>query len=151
MSPEYLKDTLAVNGEVDFRDRSPELTRPPRALKLWLSLRTYGVRRFRAAIAHGIEQAEFAERVIRESEFWEIVTPAQLGMVTFSNPGASREQHANCAAALVEDGFAAVTSSTLHGRPVLRLCTINPRTTHEDIVQTIHRLTEFMSSAATVG
>ncbi|MEI6450242.1 MAG: aminotransferase class I/II-fold pyridoxal phosphate-dependent enzyme, partial [Actinomycetes bacterium] len=45
MSPDYLADVTAVDEEVDFRDRSLELTRRGRALKLWLSFRIYGVER----------------------------------------------------------------------------------------------------------
>ena len=154
MTPEYLADVSAVNDEeVDLRDRSPELTRRGRGLKLWLSLRTYGVARIRAAIAHGIGLAEYAERLIAADEHWEVVTPAQLGIVTFalraraSGQGwladerhvLADEQHAR-AAALSADGYAHVTTTRLHGRAVLRLCTINPRTTERDIASTLARL-----------
>jgi aromatic-L-amino-acid/L-tryptophan decarboxylase len=68
------------------------------------------------------------------------VTPAQLGIVTFTRPGWSAADHAARVAALTEDGFAAVTSTALRGRPALRLCTINPRTTEADIAATLARL-----------
>ena len=45
MTPEYLVDTTARFGEIDFRDRTLELSRRARALKLWLTFRTYGVGR----------------------------------------------------------------------------------------------------------
>ena len=38
------------------------------------------------------------------------------------------------------DGFAFLSSTVLRGRTVLRLCTINPRTTEEEIIQTIERI-----------
>ena len=44
---------------------------------------------------------------------------------------------------MLRDGFAFLTSTTLKGRTALRLCTINPRTTEADIIQTIDRLEEF--------
>ena len=37
-------------------------------------------------------------------------------------------------------GFAMITSTVLKGQIVLRMCTINPRTTGTDIVDTIYRL-----------
>ena len=37
-------------------------------------------------------------------------------------------------------GFAQVYTTQLRGRTVLRLCAINPRTTPEDVLQTIQRL-----------
>ena len=140
MSTEYLTGTSSGEGEVDFRDRSLELSRRSRALKLWLAFRVYGVARMRAAIARGIELAEFAQGVIDGDDRWELVTPAQLAIVTFARRGASAHEHAARAAELARDGYAAVTSTSLGGRPVLRLCTINPATTEDDIVTTLERL-----------
>jgi aromatic-L-amino-acid/L-tryptophan decarboxylase len=140
ITPEYLIDTRAAIGEIDFRDRSLELTRRARALKLWLTFHTYGVGRIRTAIARGIALAEYAERVLNADDRWNVVTPAQLGIVTFERPGAAEGEHAMRAAALARDGYATVTSTAIHGRSVLRLCTINPRTTEDDISSTLDRL-----------
>ncbi len=40
------------------------------------------------------------------------------------------------------DGFAFLSSTVLRGRPALRLCALNPRTTEADILGTIERLEE---------
>jgi aromatic-L-amino-acid decarboxylase len=140
MTPEYLTDASAALGEVDFRDRSLELSRRARALKLWLTFQTYGVDRIEAAIARGIALAEYAEQTLATDERWEVVTPAQLGIVTFALTSGSPGEHAARAHALAQDGYAAVTSTKLRGRSVLRLCTINPRTTELDIASTLDRL-----------
>ncbi|MFO1046828.1 MAG: aminotransferase class V-fold PLP-dependent enzyme [Geminicoccaceae bacterium] len=143
MNPEYLKDVMGAAGEVHFGNRSLELTRRSRAVKLWLSFRTYGAGRMRAAVARGIELAETAETILRRSPgLWEIVTPAQLGIVTFALRGADAALHADRAKALSESGYAAVTSTTLKSRSVLRLCTINPLTTEGDLEETIRRLAD---------
>ena len=140
MTSEYLADVTAGEGEIDLRDRTLELSRRARGLKLWLSFRTYGAEGFRAAIERGIELAEHAQRVLEADPRWEIVTPAQLGIVTFALRGAGEHEHAARAAALARDGYAAVTSTRLRGRAVLRLCTINPRTRHEEIERTLELL-----------
>jgi aromatic-L-amino-acid decarboxylase len=140
MTPDYLVDVKAGPGEVDFRDRSLELSRRSRALKLWLAFRTYGVARMRSAVARGIALAQYAEQLLRADPDWIVVTGAQLGVVTFARRDGTPEQHAAAAAALAQEGFAAVTSTTVRGRPVLRLCTINPRTTPSDIAATLDRL-----------
>jgi hypothetical protein len=44
---------------------------------------------------------------------------------------------------MMEDGYALLTSTALRGAVALRLCTINPRTTEEDIVETVKRLDRF--------
>ena len=132
---EYLRDV--VSDEVDFRDRSPQLSRGSRALKLWLSFHVFGVDAFRDAIRRVIALAERAERAIEATGNLEVVTPAQLGIVTFApvagDAGALSER-------VVADGFAAPSSTVLRGRTVLRLCTINPRTTDEDVDRTVERI-----------
>ena len=71
LSGVYLRDTMGE--EVNFRDRSVQLTRTSRALKLWLSIRVFGVAAFREAIAHGIALAEHAEATLRARPGWEVV------------------------------------------------------------------------------
>ncbi len=140
MTPDYLADVGGVVDEVDLRDRGLELTRRARGLKLWLTFRAYGLAGLRAAIEQGIATAEHAERLVAEDERWEVVTPAQLGIVTFSLRGGDDAQHRARADALADEGLAALTSTRLHGRAVLRLCTINPRTSPEDVALTLERL-----------
>jgi aromatic-L-amino-acid/L-tryptophan decarboxylase len=133
----YLRDT--AGGEVDFRDRSVQLTRGGRALKLWLSIRVFGLAAFRDAIARGIALAEHAEALLRERPGWEVVSPAQLAIVCFRRAGDDALQ-TRIASAMVADGFAAPSTTEVSGRVALRMCTINPRTTEEDIRDTIARM-----------
>jgi aromatic-L-amino-acid/L-tryptophan decarboxylase len=135
LSGEYLRDTFG--GAVNFRDRGIQLTRGTRALKLWLSLNVFGLDAFRSAVAHGIALAEHAEAVLRSRPGWEVVTPASLGIVCFARVG--RDDSA-ISAALVDEGWAAPSTTVLRGATVLRLCTINPRTTFEEIEETIERM-----------
>jgi aromatic-L-amino-acid decarboxylase len=130
----YLRDT--AGGEVDFRNRGLQLTRGGRALKLYLSLRVFGLDAFRAAIDRGIDLAEHAERTLRARPGWEIASAAQLGVVTFRRDG-DDELQTGIAAAMVRDGYAAPSTTVVNGRVALRLCTINPRTTPDEIEETI--------------
>jgi aromatic-L-amino-acid decarboxylase len=133
----YLRDV--AGGEVEFRNRSLQLTRSSRALKLWLSIRVFGLAAFRDAVERGIALAEHAEAVLAARAGWELVTPAQLAIVCFRRDGSDAEQ-TRIAAAMADDGFAAPSTTELAGRVVLRLCTINPRTTVDDIQLTIERM-----------
>jgi glutamate/tyrosine decarboxylase-like PLP-dependent enzyme len=145
LSGVYLRDTLG--GEVNFRDRSVQLTRGGRALKLWLSIRTFGLAAFRDAIDHGIALAEHAEARLRERPGWEVVSPAQLAVVCFRREG-DDELQTRLAAAMVADGFAAPSTTEVDGRVALRMCTINPRTTFNEIEETIWRLDALSGSCA---
>ena len=44
---------------------------------------------------------------------------------------------------MLADGFAMISSTRLRGRSVLRLCTINPRTTRADLRETIVKIAAF--------
>jgi len=142
MNPEYLKDVQASSSaEVDFRNRSLELTRRSRAIKLWLTFRAYGADRIRAGIERGIELAQMAQRLIcNMPDVYNLITPAQLGIVTFAGRHATKSQHDRAVQIVADSGFAAVTSTMLKSRSALRLCTINPLTTEDDLRETLVRL-----------
>jgi glutamate/tyrosine decarboxylase-like PLP-dependent enzyme len=135
----YLRDTLT--GAVDFRNRSVQLTRGARALKLWLSIRVFGLAAFREAVGRGIALAEHAEALLRARPGWEVVGAAQLAIVCFRREGDDARQ-TRIVDAMTRDGFALPSTTVLGGQVVLRLCTINPRTTEEDVERTIERMSE---------
>lgn len=146
MNPEYLKDVQSENA-VNYGNRSLELTRRSRALKLWMSLRTYGARAFIEAVQSGMDLAEEAERQLRAApDTWQVMTPAQLGIVCFALKGADAAEHSKRADRLSQSGFATVSTTTLQGRSALRLCTINPLTTSEDISRTLALLAESLTN-----
>lgn len=155
--PEYLKDVDLSEEEVNLCDYGVQLTRSFRALKLWMSLRVFGLRAFREAVSRGMALAELAEEILRDLPDWEIVTPAQLGIVTFRYSASCcslQELEAinqRIVSEMVEDGFAMVSSTVLKGHTVLRMCTINPRTTESDIHGTIQRLDRLGSKLSLKG
>ena len=141
MNPEYLRDVLTdTDGEVDFRNRGPELTRRSRAVKLWLTLKAHGTRAIADAIDRSIVLAEEVEALLRVDARWEIVTPAQLGVITFASVGLDDAGHVERARLLTDSGFAAVSCTELDGRTVYRLVLINPLTTLADVRETLLRL-----------
>ena len=83
IQPDYLKDTEAAELEVNFSDLSMQLSRTSRALKLWMSLRYFGLDAFRAAIDRSIDLALFAQAHIEASAQLELLTPAKLGVVCY--------------------------------------------------------------------
>jgi len=144
--PEYLEDIVGREGEVNFCDRGIQLTRGFRALKLWMSLKIFGRLGFQSALDRGFELAELAEAVVRELSNWQVVSHAQMGIVTFRcAPDDMTAEELNrlnreLVGEMIADGFAMISSTILRGQTVLRMCTINPRTTEADIRETIKRL-----------
>ena len=76
-------DSTEGSGETNFSDYGVQLTRSFRALKLWMSLKTFGVDQFRDAIDHTLELAQSAEKLLRERPHIESCTAARMGVVTF--------------------------------------------------------------------
>jgi glutamate/tyrosine decarboxylase-like PLP-dependent enzyme len=144
--PDYMQDTRSEAETINLGEYGPQLTRSFRALKLWMTLRVFGADALAAAIEHGFEMAELAERHLRDAPGWEIASGAQMAMVAFRYAPRARAPeeidalNAKIVRCLAADGYAMLSSTRLNGRTVLRLCTINPRTTAEDIVGTVHRL-----------
>lgn len=145
-SAEYLAEVEVNGAQVNFYEEGIQLTRSFKALKLWFSLQVFGAAAFRAAIEHGIELAEYAEQVLRASPSWEVVSPAQLGIVAFRHfrPNSPLFDLNLLNRALVDlnmrEGHSFLTSTTLRGKTILRMCPINPRATRQDIKDTISRL-----------
>ena len=155
---EYLVDVVRhVQRDVNFYEHGVQLTRSFKALKLWLSLRTFGLPAFREAVEVGFALAECAERELRKDLFWEVVTPAQMGIVTFRPACAPGDEAATDRATtravdlMREDAYALVMSTTLRGRPTFRLCPMHPGGREEEIRETLRRLKKFVGVAAKGG
>lgn len=142
IKPDYLRDVHRSVEEFNPCDYGVQLTRSFRALKVWLSLQTFGVAAFREAITRGFQLAELAERELRARKGWEILSPAQMATVCFRF-GNSDELQTQLVDVMMKDGYALLTSTELRGAVALRLCTINPRTTEQDIIEAVKRLDKF--------
>jgi glutamate/tyrosine decarboxylase-like PLP-dependent enzyme len=146
----YLADVgRMAEREVIFYEHGVQLTRGFRALKLWMSLRIYGLAAFREAIDRGIALAEDADRMLRADPRWDVVTPAQLAVVTFGprmRGESVAENNARVERAverLTSDGYAMVTSTQVRGRTVLRFCLIHPDARLEEVRETAERLAKY--------
>lgn len=149
VTAEYLADALRISEDVNFQDVGIQLTRSFRALKLWMSIRFFGLAAFREAIARGIELAEHAEQIVREMPGLHLFTGAQLGILTFyyaeddHDLAAANAVNERIVNRVLDEGFATVTSTMLRERRVLRMCIINPRTSIDDLRHTVARLARF--------
>ena len=143
--PEYLRDIEGNQSEINFFDMGMQLTRRFRALKLYMSIKSFGLDAFAEAVTYNIELAEEVERILRESPQWEVVSSASLAVVNFRYNPISLELSEKSLDALNQYIVAQVTLSReailattiLNGQIVLRMCLINPRTTIDDVMATL--------------
>lgn len=146
VNPEYLKDVEGDMEHINTWDIGMELTRPARGLKLWLTLQVLGTRLIGSAIEHGFQLAEWAEEALNELDNWEVISKAQLAMLNFryAADDLTDEQmdllNEKVSEKIVESGYAAVFTTILNGKKVLRICALHPETTRDDMRTTIHLL-----------
>ncbi|MBH1934292.1 ATP-grasp domain-containing protein [Streptomyces sp. AV19] len=140
LDSDYLGPTVPRGAEVNLSDHGPQQSRGLRALKLWLSLKTFGARAFRQAIDHGMDLAEHAAALIAAHPELSLVTPPGLAVLTFRYhpadvpPGwdADRAQE-HISRAVCAQSEALLLTTRVHGATVLRMCTVNPTSTRDDV------------------
>ncbi|MEM9678996.1 MAG: aminotransferase class V-fold PLP-dependent enzyme [Bacteroidota bacterium] len=149
--PEYLKDVEGNSSEINFYDHGVQLTRRFRALKLYMSIKTYGLNVFREAVTYNIELAEQVELHIRKSKDLEVISPANLAVINFRynpisknfNEDQLNKINQEISQRIMDSGEAMLTTTILQNQTVLRMCLINPRTSFEDVKGTIGLCLEY--------
>jgi glutamate/tyrosine decarboxylase-like PLP-dependent enzyme len=140
ISMDFLEDAAAAESEVNLSDRGLQLTRSCRALKVWISLRHFGVAAYRSAIDRTIDLALHAQAAIEASPELELMTPASLGVVTFRRHPAGVDDeavlervNASLAQRIEAGGEVFLSSARVAGRYALRLCILNHSTSEVEV------------------
>ena len=148
---DILQDTIWGADHPNFSDRNLQLSRSVRALKIWMSVQTFGMAAFRQAVSHGMELAHRIEEYIEDSPVLEMLTPATLGIACFRvNPANAdlgedvlEEINRTVLARVFWEDRAFISSTLLHGTFALRMCVINHSTTWNDVRETLEVISEF--------
>jgi glutamate/tyrosine decarboxylase-like PLP-dependent enzyme len=134
----YMQDrpALASLGETSPSELSPELTRPFRGLRLWLSLKLIGVQAFRSALEEKLLLAKYFYEEIRRDTRVEPGPPPQLSVVTFRylpKQGDANGFNARLLRSLQQNGRIFMTSTSIDGQFWIRLAVLCPTTHLEHI------------------
>jgi len=147
----YAAEYVDVVADADmsayaFWDHGPELTRRFRALKIWMTLKVYGVRALSEAIERNIGLARQLAAAIDASPDFERLAPVPLSIVNFryagSAPPAASEADDERLNALNRElmvrvqraGRAYLSNAMIGNRFALRACIVNHRTSDDDLV-----------------
>lgn len=134
----YLRreDRGLAGGGVWPCDLGPDLSRGFRALKVWMTLKTYGAAKIGEVVQHTCDLATtLAARVTREPAL-QLMAPVALNIVCFRHVAADGDLNrlnADIVADLQEAGIAAPSTTTIDGALVIRAAIVNHRTTHADV------------------
>ena len=152
---DMLQDTIWGGNHPNVSDRGLQLSRSFRALKIWMSVQTFGMAAFRQAVARGMELVDRADDYIRKSPNLELLNPASLGIVCFRiNPdGAGLDEAAlegvnrTVLARVFWEDRAFMSSTRLRQTFALRLCIVNHTTTWDDVRETLETVERFGAEA----
>jgi aromatic-L-amino-acid decarboxylase len=119
-----------------FFEESMELSRPFRALKLWLSLRYYGLHAFQESIQEDLRLARVLADSIDAEPKLERLAPVALSAVCFRFIGGRGDIDAlnrSILSEVVRRGRVYISNAVVHNKSALRACVVNHRTTGEDV------------------
>jgi aromatic-L-amino-acid decarboxylase len=150
---EYIKvHEQAVDESFAFWDYGIELSRRFRALKVWFTLKYFGVQRLADAIAENNELAQYLSERVSESDDFELLAPVELSICCFryAPPELNTnldELNARIMHSVQRGGRAYFSNAVVRGRFALRICIVNFRTTKADIDQMLDIIRDAAKSA----
>jgi aromatic-L-amino-acid/L-tryptophan decarboxylase len=141
---------LANDEAFAFWDYGPELTRPFRALDLWMLMKFAGTERLGQAIEDNIACAKYFEQLVNASEDFEMLAPVELSIFCFRYrpkgfAGDLDAFNERLLVAVQRAGSTYLSNAKVRGRFALRGCVLNYRTTKADM----ERVLEDVRAAAT--
>jgi aromatic-L-amino-acid/L-tryptophan decarboxylase len=146
----YLKGTLpsAYTGP-DYLECGPQTSRGFRALKVWMSLKHYGLKRYRKLLERNVALVEYLDQLVRKSDEFEPLCKPILQMYCFRfvprSTIAVNEVELNKLNQRIVDetqltGKAFLMTTSIRGKTAFRFLVTNHRTTRQDIKLTFDTL-----------
>ena len=136
----------AIEGFAFFEE-SIELSRPFRALSLWLSMRYHGFRAFQQSIRDDLSLAQLLADAVDSAPQLERLAPVALSAVCFRYKGNGNDLdtlNAKILDRVVRRGRVYISNASIHGAFALRACVVNHRTTSNDVKEVV---TEVLAAA----
>jgi aromatic-L-amino-acid/L-tryptophan decarboxylase len=138
----YLHTGTDESDRIDLLERSPENSRPFRALKVWLAMQVYGRDGYAALIERDIRLATYLESLVQATPGLVLAAPRGLSVVCWraeperlvGDPERLDRLQDAISHELEARGIAVVSVAQLRdGRSALRACIVNFRTGVEDV------------------
>ena len=134
----YLDKSLEQGrGRLEFNEHHFLLSRNGKALKVWMSIKAYGMKRIREMIWKDIDLTDYLNERIAAANDFRVIADSHLAISCFQYTGGLTEPddimylNRQLIPALESDGRVFITGTTLKGQFVLRACLINHRKTRE--------------------
>ncbi|MCK5315805.1 MAG: aminotransferase class V-fold PLP-dependent enzyme [Anaerolineales bacterium] len=132
-----------------FGDLGVQLTRGFKALKVWMTIKAYGLGKFARQVEQNVSQARYLADLVEANPHLELLADVPLNIVCFRyNPGGMSEDELDdlndrLGDAVLRDGRVFAGTTLYEGKVALRPAIVNWRTRPEDIdlfVDVVHEL-----------
>ncbi len=140
LTPAYLTHGTrgVAGGEIWFSDYGFEMSDEFKTLKIWMSLKEHGIKKYGRMVEQNIQQAKYLTGLIEEEENLELLAPTSMNIVCFryKKEGVDQEQlnkfNEEIILQLHERGIAVPSYTTLRGEYAIRVAITNHRSRTED-------------------
>ena len=146
-----------AGGDIWFSDYGVELSRGFKALKIWMSLKEHGIKKFGRMVTQNVEQVQYLKSLVTENPKLELTAPAPLNILCFRYKGNVNDNEQLNALnkellfQLHESGVALPSYTILNGKYSLRVANTNHRTIKEDFKILIDKVIELGEKLETVS
>ncbi|MGX1929675.1 pyridoxal phosphate-dependent decarboxylase family protein [Flagellimonas sp. 2504JD4-2] len=136
----YLDTELANDGHrLEFNEHYFQLSRNAKAFKVWMSIKAYGMQKFKAMIQKDIDLTQYLNKQVLASKDFELVADSKLAVSCFRYLGNMTDKedivefNHRLMPELEKDGRVFIMGTKLKGDYAIRACLINHRKTEETI------------------
>lgn len=144
---DYMQDTFHDSEEISPADLGPELTRPFRALPLWLALKVLGIAPFRAALSEKILLARYAYERLCELDGFEMGPYPDLSVFAFRclpERGDANAFNRELAEELRRDGSVLLSTTAIDGKFMIRVAILSFRTHKDDVDLALDKIEHYI-------
>jgi aromatic-L-amino-acid decarboxylase len=150
--PDYLARAprgAAAGGTRWFGDYGIQLTREFQGLKVWMSFKEHGIKKYARMVEQNVRQCQYLVNLIELSPELELLAPAPTNIVCFRykakemNDTKLNQLNQELLMRLHESGVAVPSYTTLAGKYAIRVANTNQRSRREDfqlLVDTVIKL-----------
>jgi len=142
----YLDAKMEESGRTNFNEHYFQLSRNAKALKIWMSLKAYGLNAIQQMIQKDIDLAQYLSHQVEKNDNFELVATSDLAISCFRYVAGLEDEQSmesfnkRLIQELEKDGRVFITGTIINGTFVIRACLINHRMSEKTVdylIQTI--------------
>lgn len=144
----FTGDTGVTGGKIWFTDYGFEMSDEFKTLKIWMSLKEHGIKKYGRLVEQNIQQAEYLTGLIEKEENLELLAPTSMNNVCFryQKEGMDQEKLTRLNEEIIhqlhERGIAVPSYTILRGEFAIRVAITNHRSRSVDFDNFIHTVKE---------